>query len=82
MANAKNKVVQDQPAGLPTYGMIVIGTISAVVVGLSFVVINYWPLPVSVAPYGGFREGALWGLVVGGVTGLVLGYCTDDTHFE
>ncbi len=48
----------------------------------SFEVIKHWPLPVSVAPYFGWKMGALWGLVVGAVSGLVLGFCTDDSHFD
>ncbi|HEY9678123.1 MAG TPA: hypothetical protein V6C76_08935 [Drouetiella sp.] len=67
--------------GLPSAAMVVVAILGAIVSGLSFKVIQYWPLPVSVAPYFGFREGALWGLVVGAVMGLVLGFLTDDSHF-
>ncbi len=59
-----------------------IAIMGAIVSGLSFYVIKHWPLPISVAPYFGFKIGALWGLVVGAVSGLVLGFCTDDTHFD
>ena len=58
--------------------MVVIALIAAVVSGASFEVIKHWPLPVSVAPVFGFKMGGLWGLVVGAVSGLVLGFCTDD----
>jgi hypothetical protein len=67
--------------GLPSAAMVFVALISALVSGASFEIINYWPLPVSVVPYFGFREGALWGLVVGAVSGLILGFCTDDSHF-
>jgi hypothetical protein len=67
--------------GLPSAAMVVIGLAGALVSGLSFVIIRYWPLPVSVAPYFGFRQGAMWGLVVGAAFGLVLGFLTDDSHF-
>jgi hypothetical protein len=66
----------------PASAMVVSALVSALVVGLSFVVIKYWPLPVSVAPYFGFKIGALWGLVVGAISGLVLGFITDEKHFD
>lgn len=56
--------------------------IGAVVVGLCFEVVKYWPLPVSIAPYFGFQTAACWGFIVGGINGLVLGYLTDDNHFD
>lgn len=67
--------------GLPTAAMVLIALISAFVTGASFWIIRYWPLPVSVAPYFGFTGGAIWGFIVGGVSGLVLGFLTDDSHF-
>jgi hypothetical protein len=66
----------------PLAATIVIALIAAVVSASSFEVIKYWPLPASVAPYFGWKMGALWGLVVGAVSGLVLGFCTDDSHFD
>lgn len=66
----------------PVAAMILIALISAPVVGGSFEVIKHWPLPVSVVPYFGFKTGAMWGLVVGAFCGWVLGFLTDDTHFE
>jgi tetrahydromethanopterin S-methyltransferase subunit C len=78
---AKKEVVKNG-IGLPSAAMVVIGLAGALVSGLSFLVIQYWPLPVSVAPYFGFRQGALWGLVVGAVFGLILGFLTDDSHFQ
>jgi hypothetical protein len=77
----KTKEAKTVEIGLPSAAMVVIGLISALVSGASFFVIRYWPLPVSVAPYFGFTGGALWGLVVGAVSGLVLGFLTDESHF-
>ena len=79
-----SKITENQPSsgiGLPTKAMVVIGLLSGLVVGLSMWVINYWPLPASVAPYFGFRWGFVWGAVVGGISGLILGFLTDDKHF-
>lgn len=67
--------------GLPTTAMVVIGLVSGVIVGLSMIVIKYYPLPASVVPYFGFRMGFAWGAIVGGVSGLILGFLTDDKHF-
>lgn len=69
-------------SSLPVAAMIVMALVSALVVGGSFEVIKHWPLPVSIAPYFGFKGGAIWGLVVGAFSGLVLGFLTDDSHFE
>lgn len=67
--------------GLPLEAMILMSLLSAVIVGFSFVVIKYWPLPASVSPYMGFNGGFCWGLVVGAISGFVLGYLVDETHF-
>lgn len=66
---------------LPTGAMIIVGVVSALVVGFSFEVIKVWPLPVSVEPYFGFDVGWVWGAAVGGLFGFILGYLTDDRHF-
>ena len=58
------------------------GVIGAIVSSLSFIVIRYWPVPASVAPYFGGRIGLVWGLVVGAVVGLIIGFLVDDKHFE
>ncbi|MBU6451405.1 MAG: hypothetical protein KGS72_06485 [Cyanobacteria bacterium REEB67] len=78
---ADSSITQKSGSSFPVAAMIVIALVAAVVAGASFEVIKYWPLPVSVAPYFGFKIGAFWGLAVGAVSGLVLGYCTDDSHF-
>ncbi len=67
---------------LPVLATVVIGILTGIVSGASFVIIKYWPLPASVAPYFGFKEGFVWGAVIGGVSGLVLGFLTDDKHFN
>jgi hypothetical protein len=73
---------QDQAGySMPIIGMCLLGIISMVIVGLCFIVIRSWPLPASVAPYFGGKVGLVWGLVVGGFSGLILGYLVDDKHF-
>jgi sterol desaturase/sphingolipid hydroxylase (fatty acid hydroxylase superfamily) len=63
-------------------GALLVGLLSALVVGFSFEVIKYWPLPASVAPTLGFQEGLWWGAIAGGLTGLVLGFLTDESRFQ
>jgi hypothetical protein len=77
---AKN---ESNPSGLsmPILGMIIIGSLSALVVGFSFVIISYWPLPASVAPALDFSQGLTWGAVVGCISGFVLGFLVDEKHF-
>ncbi|HEY9788324.1 MAG TPA: hypothetical protein V6D17_23245 [Candidatus Obscuribacterales bacterium] len=67
---------------LPLAGMVFAGVLSALIVGASFDIIKYWPQPQSVEPYFGFETGIWWGLIAGGVVGLVIGYLTDDSHFS
>lgn len=67
---------------LPFAGMIVMTILSGLLGGASFEVIKHWPLPVSVCPYSGFAGGFCWGAAIGCVSGLVLGFLTDDTHFS
>jgi len=66
---------------MPLVGAAVVGVLSALVVGFSFVVIKYWPQPPSVVPALSFVQGAWWGAIAGGITGFVLGFLTDDKHF-
>lgn len=62
--------------------MVALGALGGVVVWACFEVINYWPQPVSVAPYFGGDTGFIWGVIVGAFHGLCLGFITDDSHFE
>ncbi len=66
----------------PIAAMFIISIISALVVAGSFEVIKVWPLPVSVVPMFAWRGGIAWGLIVGAISGLVLGFLTDDKHFD
>ncbi len=56
------------------------GICGAIIVSACFVVIRYWPVPVSVAPYFGGRMGLVWGAVVGSLVGLCIGYLVDDKN--
>lgn len=76
------KKTNDTSPSLPIAGMVIMGILSAVVIGASFDVIRVWPQPQSVEPYFGFEVGAWWGLIVGAVVGLVIGFLTDDKHFQ
>lgn len=68
--------------GMPVTMMLILGLTGAVVVALCFVLVKYWPLPVSVAPYFGWKDAFAWGGIAGGLTGLLLGHLLDDRHFE
>ncbi|HND08367.1 MAG TPA: hypothetical protein PKN86_22465 [Candidatus Obscuribacter sp.] len=78
MANKSDKCC----SSLPVAAMFYMAVFSALIVGGSFEVIKYWPLPVSVVPVMGFKGGAIWGAVAGGLFGLILGFVTDEKHFE
>jgi hypothetical protein len=67
---------------LPVAAMFVIGIISALVVAGSFEVIKVWPLPASIVPMFDWKGGLAWGLIVGAVSGLVIGFITDEKHFD
>ncbi len=71
-----------QALAMPLAGALLMSLVGAVVVGASFCVIKYWPLPASVAPVMGFEGGACWGAVVGALSGLVIGYLIDEKHFD
>ncbi|HEY9790890.1 MAG TPA: hypothetical protein V6D22_10855 [Candidatus Obscuribacterales bacterium] len=68
----------------PILSMIVFAVVGAILVGASFNVIIYWPLPVAVAPYfedSLFATGAAWGFICGGFIGWLIGWLTDERHF-
>lgn len=71
-----------QGISMPLAGALVMALAGAVVSGASFYVIKYWPLPASVVPVMGWEGGACWGAVVGALSGLVLGFLTDEKHFD
>jgi hypothetical protein len=79
MDNTKN--TQSGGFGFPLAAMVIIGLVTGLVSGASFEVIKVWPLPVSVVPALNFGQGFVFGAVIGAVSGLVLGFCTDDSHF-
>jgi hypothetical protein len=72
----------DEAISMPLLGMLVVGISSAIVVAASFVMIRYWPLPVSIAPYFGGRAGLVWGAVAGSLIGLCLGFLVDEKNFS
>jgi hypothetical protein len=79
MENSKDK--ESGGFGLPLAALVVMGLVTGLVSGASFEVIKYWPLPASVVPALDFWQGFVFGFVVGAVSGLVIGFCTDDRHF-
>jgi hypothetical protein len=66
---------------LPIFGCLTMGLLTGLVSGFSFEIIKYWPQPVSVVPALDFGQGFLFGAVIGAVSGLVIGFVTDDNHF-
>ena len=76
------QIQNDEAISMPIIGMLLVGISSAIVVAASFVMIRYWPLPVSIAPYFGGRVGLVWGAVAGSLIGLCLGYLVDEKNFS
>jgi hypothetical protein len=69
---------------VPILAMMIFAIAGALLVGASFQVIIFWPQPVAVAPYfedSLFATGAVWGLVVCGSVGWLIGWLTDENHF-
>lgn len=76
---------EEKELSQPVFAMMVMGIASSLLVGASFATIVHWPLPVSIAPYfedNLFGAGMAWGLVAGCIFGWILGYLTDEKHFE
>jgi len=71
-----------QPMSLPLQAMLLMGILGALLAGGSFWIIQYWPLPVSIVPYYTFQEGLIWGACLGAFHGLILGFITDESHFQ
>jgi hypothetical protein len=76
------KKVEKTGSSFPLQAAFYMAILGAVVVGFSFEVIKYYPLPASVDPYFDGWTGSIWGAIVGAISGLVLGYLTDDNHFQ
>lgn len=66
----------------PVIGMFVMGIAGAIIVALQVAVIPYWPQPASVAPVFGWDTGLWWGLIVGGLVGLYVGFIVDEKHYD
>lgn len=66
----------------PVIGMLVLGVASAIIVALQVAVVPYWPQPASVEPYFGWETGLWWGLIVGGLVGLYVGFIVDEKHYD
>lgn len=79
---AKENTQAENGFTFPIWAMFFMSGLAAIVVGASFEVIKRYPLPISVEPYLDFGGGAVWGLIAGAISGLVLGFLTDDCHFR
>lgn len=79
---AKENTQKENGFSLPIWAMFFMAGLSAIIVGASFEVIKFYPLPQSVEPYLNFGGGAIWGLIIGAISGLVIGFLTDDSHFR
>jgi len=68
-------------ASLPILACLGMALLVGLVSGFSFEIIKVWPIPQSVEPALDFNQGFLFGAVIGAVSGLILGFVTDDNHF-
>ena len=71
-----------QEMSLPVIGMLILGSLGAITVAAQTAVITVWPLPVSIAPYFGPEVGVWWGLIVGSLVGLFVGFISDERHYD
>jgi hypothetical protein len=81
---AQREVPTNTGLSVPITAMLFFAVAGALLVGASFQVIVWWPQPVAVAPYyedALFPTGAAWGFIVGGFTGWLIGWLTDERHF-
>ena len=67
---------------LPVIGMLLLGILGALIVAGQCEIINHWPQPVSIAPYFGGEVGFWWGLIIGSAVGLLIGFITDEKHYD
>lgn len=79
---AAKKHAESSGPSLALKAMVIMAILGALVAGLSFEIIKYWPLPQSVEPYFGFTEGMWWGLLAGAGFGWVIGFITDENKYE
>jgi hypothetical protein len=79
---AKKEDSKPGTISLPIIGMLLMGVFGALVVAAQCEVIKFWPLPASVAPCFGGDVGLWWGLIVGGMVGLFVGFVVDEKHYN
>ena len=82
MAKTDKKQTDDYGLPVSLVAMMFCAIVSSIVCAVSFWVINYWPLPVAVAPYYEWPVGAVWGFLVGALFGYIIGWLTDEKHFS
>jgi cell division protein FtsX len=69
----------------PIFAGLFFGVLGALLVGAQFKVITIYPWPVAIAPYfedNLFGTGAMWGFVVCGFVGWLIGWLSDERHFS
>lgn len=82
---AVKKTEKTAKMSYPIMTMITMALAGGLITGLAFQVIIWWPLPISVAPYyedSLFLTGFSWGAVSGALVGFVIGFITDEAHFD